>query len=329
MNKNLSNLIVPRINVNSDSSLSNAINLVNKFHFDSFILFASEEIKFGEKVTFPIERFNFLKKELQKKSETKILFFIDAENGFGHRCDVGKKFDVKDLVSNEKKEIIKKFFEINMELYENQISFNLAPVVDVNIFNQEILKGRSYSNDPEVITRIASLFIDSCYSNKIVPCLKHFPGQGAAIGDTHLKITQSSLSLDELLSTHISPFVNLIDKVELIMLNHVNYLSFDREPIPASMSKKIMNDLLVKKLGYKKVVISDSLRMGALTENFLQENVIESFIRNGGDLILDPVDPKEAIKVVNRIFSQSSELIIKKIKKINNLKAKARSFLKR
>ena len=63
-------------------------------------------------------------------------------------------------------------------------------------------------------------------------------------------------------------------------------------------------------------------------ENFLQENVIESFIRNGGDLILDPVDSKEAIKVVDRLFSQSSELIIKKIKKINNLKTKARNFLK-
>ena len=328
MNRNLSNLIVPRININSDSSLRNTINLVREFHFDSFILFASEEIAFEEKIKFSLEKFNFFKKELQKNSETKILFFIDAENGFGHRCDVGKKFDVDNLVLNEKKEIIKKFSEINMELYENQISFNLAPVVDVNIFNEKILKGRSYSHDPMVVTQIASFFIDSCYSNKVIPCLKHFPGHGAANGDTHLNIIKSDLSLGELTSTHIKPFVNLIDKVELIMLSHINYTSFDQKLIPASMSKKIINGLLVEKLGYKEVVISDSLRMGALTENFSQENVIESFIRNGGDLILDPVDSKEAIKVVDRLFSQSSELIIKKIKKINNLKTKARNFLK-
>ena len=69
--------------------------------------------------------------------------------------------------------------------------------------------------------------------------------------------------------------------------------------------------------------------MGALTDNFTQEEIIESFIKNGGDLILDPIEPKQAIEVVDKIFSQSNELVVKKIKKINNLKIKARNLLKR
>ena len=68
--------------------------------------------------------------------------------------------------------------------------------------------------------------------------------------------------------------------------------------------------------------------MGALTENFAQEEIIESFIKNGGDLILDPIEPKQAIEVVDKMFSQSNQLIVKKIKKINDLKIKARNLLK-
>ena len=266
MKEDLSNLIVPRINVNSDSSLQNTIDLIKRYNFDSFILFATDEVVFKEKTRFSLERFNFIKKELQKNSKKKILFFIDAENGFGHRCSDYNEWHYMD------------FAQIGKELYNNQISFNLAPVVDVNQFDEKILRNRCYSSNPSEVTNIASLFLDSSYSNNVIPCIKHFPGHGAAEGDTHLGIVRSDLSLDELNSIHIKPFFDLIDRVELVMLNHVHYKCFDEDMVPASMSKSVINDFLVNELGYKGVILSDSLRMGALTENFTQEEIIESFI---------------------------------------------------
>ena len=316
MKEDLSNLIVPRINVNSDSSLQNTIDLIKRYNFDSFILFATDEVVFKEKTRFSLERFNFIKNELQKNSKKKILFFIDAENGLGHRCSDYNEWDYMD------------FTQIGKELYDNQISFNLAPVVDVNQFDEKILRNRCYSSNPSEVTNIASLFLDSSYSNNVIPCIKHFPGHGAAEGDTHLGIVRSDLSLDELKSIHVKPFFDLIDRVELVMLNHVHYKCFDEDMVPASMSKSVINDFLVNELGYKGVILSDSLRMGALTENFTQEEIIESFIKNGGDLILDPIEPKQAIEVVDKMFSQSNQLIVKKIKKINDLKIKARNLLK-
>ena len=66
MKEDLSNLIVPRINVNSDSSLQNTIDLIERYNFDSFILFATDEVVFKEKTRFTLERFNFIKRTSKK-----------------------------------------------------------------------------------------------------------------------------------------------------------------------------------------------------------------------------------------------------------------------
>ena len=69
---NLSNLIIPRINVNSDSSIDEAIELIKEFNFDAFILFATEKVVFKEVAKFSLERFNFMKEKLQNNSKNKI-----------------------------------------------------------------------------------------------------------------------------------------------------------------------------------------------------------------------------------------------------------------
>ena len=309
---NLSNLIIPRINVNSDSSIDEAIELIKEFNFDAFILFGTEKVVFKEDAKFSLERFNFMKEKLQNNSKNKILFFVDAENGFGHRCN--------DYEENDRM----KFTDINKELYNNGISFNLAPVVDINEFDEEILNERCYSSDPSEVVSIASLFIEAAYLNNVIPCIKHFPGHGAAKGDTHVDIVTSELDIKRLNSTHIKPFIDLINKVELVMTNHVYYSSIDKEMIPASMSRNVMG--ILRNADYKGLVLSDSIRMGALTKHFSQEDIIERFFLNGGDLILDPLRPKEAVKIVNTLYKDINN-IEKKLSNINNLKLKARKNL--
>ena len=314
--KNLSNLIVPRINVNSDSSINETIDLIQEFDFNAFILFATEKVVSKEESKFSLERLNYTREQLEKNSDKDILFFIDAENGLGHRCS-----DYNELPRME-------FNEINLELYENQISFNLAPVVDINEFREKILEERCYSNNPKEVTKIANLFIEAAYSNNVIPCIKHFPGHGAAKGDTHTQIVNSDLSLDRINSTHLKPFLDLIDKVELIMMNHVHYSSIDTESVPASMSKNIMD--ILRNQNYKGIIISDSIRMGGIANQYTQEKIIEEFILNGGDLILDPLNPKDAIAILNIIYKAGNEDVIEnKINLIDDLKSKAIQYLAR
>ena len=314
--KNLSNLIVPRINVNSDSSINETIDLIQEFDFNAFILFATEKVVFKEESKFSLERLNYTREQLEKNSDKDILFFIDAENGLGHRCS-----DYNELPRME-------FNEINLELYESQISFNLAPVVDINEFREKILEERCYSNNPNEVTKIANLFIEAAYSNNVIPCIKHFPGHGAAKGDTHTQIVNSDLSLDRISSIHLKPFLDLIDKVELIMMNHVHYSSIDTESVPASMSKNIMD--ILRNQNYKGIIISDSIRMGGIANKYTQEKIIEEFILNGGDLILDPLNPKDAIAILNKIYKAGNEDVIEnKINLIDNLKSKAIQYLAR
>ena len=189
--------------------------------------------------------------------------------------------------------------------------------------------GRSYSNDPKIVSKIASIFLSSCKASNIIPCLKHFPGHGAAKGDTHSDLIISPLSLEELKSSHLIPFIELINETDFIMINHLCYESLEKSLYPATMSKTIMENLLRKDLGYKGLIISDSIRMGALSRNFTEEEVIWKFILNGGDLVLDPINPIESLSTLKKIVKSSSNLMEEKLARINSIKNKARNLMKK
>ena len=326
--KNLiSNLIIPRINLNSSESIKEAIQLVQKHSFDSFILFATDEVAFGENIKFTLEGLSALRDKLDSISEDKVLFFLDGENGLGRRCSVGEEHDFSNIEALDDNQIKNIFDSINSELYTNKISFNLAPVVDLGQKKSKVLSGRTFSESPQVVTKIAKIFLDSCADNNLISCLKHFPGHGIVDGDTHDKLIKSSTSDPNLINDHLQPFVDLAHDVEMMMINHINYSFYDSPLIPASMSENIIRRLLLEELDFKGLIISDSIRMGALTENFSESKISQEFILNGGDLILDPIGPAQLIDVIGNIYSKASEDIDEKIKKIIKIKNKARSLM--
>jgi beta-N-acetylhexosaminidase len=323
----ISNLIIPRINLNSHQSIDEAIQLVEEHSFDSFILFASDKVAFGQSTKFQLENLSELRKKLDLISKDKVLFFLDGENGLGRRCSVGEEHDFSNIETLQEQEIKRIFDSINEELYLNKISFNLAPVVDLRHKMSKVLHGRTFSESPRVITRIAKIFTDSCESNNLISCLKHFPGHGIVGGDTHDELITSSSADDNLIETHLYPFKCLVKDVDMVMVNHIYYKYFDSSPVPASMSENIMRKLLLEELGFKGLIISDSIRMGAITNNFSESELSRQFILNGGDLILDPLNPIQLIDVVGDVYSTSSDYIDEKIKKIIKIKNKARSLM--
>mgnify|MGYP005727340031 CR=1 FL=1 len=113
--------------------------------------------------------------------------------------------------------------------------------------------------------------------------MKHFPGHGSAAADSHLGITDITKSWTK---RELEPYQNLIDdnKVEMIMTAHVYNASLDT--FPATLSKKIMHDILRAQLGWEGIIISDDMHMGAIADNFELELAIEKALNAGVDMLM-------------------------------------------
>ena len=165
---------------------------------------------------------------------------------------------------------------------------NFAPVVDVaiNPDNPIIAKyGRSFSNSAELVAKHASLIVEEHRKYGVVTVLKHFPGHGSSKADTHLGIADvtSYWVEDELI-----PYEKMIEagKVDAIMTAHIVNKKLDKKGNPGTLSEKVINGLLRKKLGHEGVVFTDDMQMHAITEHFGFEKSIELALKAGVDVML-------------------------------------------
>ncbi|AIL65709.1 glycoside hydrolase family protein [Rickettsiales bacterium Ac37b] len=173
------------------------------------------------------------------------------------------------------------------ELYENGINLNLAPVVDIN--NKErpcnVIGGlnRSFGEEVKTIVNYAERFIDAHHKYNIATALKHFPGHGLAIGDTHKGMVDVT---DTVQDKELEPFYRLIadKKTDMIMTAHVLNKHFDTT-YPTTLSPITMHKLLRDK-GYDGIIITDDLLMGAIIKEYGFADSIILSINAGSDLLL-------------------------------------------
>jgi beta-N-acetylhexosaminidase len=166
------------------------------------------------------------------------------------------------------------------------INMNYAPCVDVavNPENPVIVKnGRSFSADPEIVTKHALLCIQAHHENGLRTILKHFPGHGSSANDSHLGIADVTTTWKFL---ELEPYQNIIrsGEVDAIMTAHIIHREFDS--LPATLSKKIIGDKLRGFLKYDGVVFSDDMQMHAIAEHFGFENAIALSINAGVDVVM-------------------------------------------
>jgi beta-N-acetylhexosaminidase len=145
----------------------------------------------------------------------------------------------------------------------------LGPCADVNLKpNSPIIDTRAFGEVPTQVAVQVGAAVHGAHDGGIVVCAKHFPGHGDTTGDTHREIPVVDKSLATLMVEDLAPFKAAIDaRVELMMTSHICYPQID--PVyPATLSKAILQDVLREKLGFKGIVISDSMNMGAIRRNF-------------------------------------------------------------
>ncbi len=168
------------------------------------------------------------------------------------------------------------------------MNLNFAPVLDLNRNprNRALnAKQRCYSEDPDVVTRHARVVIEEHHRERIGCVVKHFPGHGSTITDSHLDLADVS---DTWSPDELEPFRRLIavDLADGVMTAHVLLRRYDAEQ-PATLSRVILTDLLRSELKFEGVILSDDLNMGAIQRNFAYEEAVARAVEAGVDIVLN------------------------------------------
>ncbi|MCX6982131.1 MAG: glycosyl hydrolase [Verrucomicrobia bacterium] len=177
-------------------------------------------------------------------------------------------------------------------------NLDLCPVLDIS-FDDEAdnsLRGRCYGNDAAQVIRNAGAFNDALRAEGIATCGKHFPGYSRAPADAHHELPSVPLSRAELDPHELAVFKHFsapttANPVDSMMIGHAFYPALDDSGIPTSLSRRIITDLLRGEFGFRGLVMTDDLDMGAIlnpygTGDTGLEKVIELAITAGNDIAM-------------------------------------------
>ncbi|NKQ40308.1 MAG: glycoside hydrolase family 3 protein [Sulfurovum sp.] len=259
-----------------------------------------------------------LAKSLSSACKHQPLIAVDQEGGKVQRLrrkdGFYGRYPKASMLATQSMDVAKKAY-INMadELHSVGINFNLAPVADmaVNKKNRVIYKlGRSYGVRADRVALFNKIFINAMHSRGILTSIKHFPGHGSSLGDTHKGFVDVTKTWSK---KELEPFSELVDsgKLDSVMVAHVFNKNIDSR-YPASLSRKTIHGLLRGKLGYGGVVITDDLQMYAISKHYSLRNTIKLAINAGVDILLfgNQLDPKHEI-TVKKLVSITQSLLSK------------------
>src|SRR5881396_3035709 len=167
-------------------------------------------------------------------------------------------------------------------------NLDLCPVLDISFDDdaENSLRGRCYGKTVEQVVRNAGAFNDAMRKQGIASCGKHFPGYSAARSDAHYELPKIDRAREELDANELAVFRKLIDKVDSMMICHGWYPSLEPEKTPASLSRRVITDLLRKEFGFDGLVMTDDLDMGAILNGYGLEQTIRLAIGAGNDLAM-------------------------------------------
>lgn len=303
------------------------IELIKTHKIGGFILF-SRNISSKEQT---LKLTNSLKME-NSKNDIALFISIDEEGGKVSRLPNSyvKLPEAMNIGNKNNKEVS---FQLGQILGKRvkSLGFNLnfAPVLDIysNPANR-VIGNRAYGKTAEQVFNNGIEVMQGIRSSSIIPTVKHFPGHGDTIMDSHIDLPLINKTLEELEDLELIPFRKAIEEeVEMIMIAHIMYPQLDKE-YPSSMSQAIIGDLLREKMGYEGVIVSDDMTMGAISKNYGLEKGLVEFIKAGGDLALICHGKEDPVLGINRIIQavNNGELdekeIDRKVYRILNLKKK-------
>jgi len=170
------------------------------------------------------------------------------------------------------------------------LGFNIdfAPVVDLCAIDATNGIGdRSFGTDPERVTVLAGAFLDGLQDGGVAGCLKHFPGLGPTSVDSHERLPTATRDREQLDGSDLVPYRRLASRAAAVMVGHGHYPALDPEPdLPATLSTPVVTGLLRQEIGYRGLVVSDDLEMGAVAPLDADGDAAVRAVAAGCDLVL-------------------------------------------
>ena len=201
---------------------------------------------------------------------------------------------------------------IGEEMAAAGLNVDFAPDIDVNNnAANPVIGTRSFSDDPDEVAVLGTAWVEGLTESGVIATYKHFPGHGDTAVDSHIGTPSVEKTYDEIKAVELVPFAAAIENgADMIMTAHITYPKIDDEVTfgdgktkgfyPATMSKKLITDILRGDMGYEGVVVTDALEMDAIRKAGLVEgeedsveygaNIARKVIEAGIDLLLIPTD---------------------------------------
>ena len=214
---------------------------------------------------------NLIKNIKKITKDKKFLILIDEEGSTVSRL---KEIINHNFEANYFGKLYKFDKKIATKLYKNYlktlcdnlrnigINMNTIPVLDVLRNNtNDIIGKRSFSNDKDIVRDLGKITIKECHLNKIVTVIKHIPGHGCSKVDSHQKMPKVNLNIKTLDAIDFYPFKSTNSK--LAMTAHILYSKIDSKNV-STFSKKLIYEIIRKKIGFKGILMSDDISMKAL-----------------------------------------------------------------
>jgi beta-N-acetylhexosaminidase len=211
--------------------------------------------------------------------------------------------------------------------YLSELGFNLdfAPDADVLTNPQnEVVKKRSFGSDAELVSRMSMAVVKGLEEHGIYATLKHYPGHGATLSDSHKGYAYTDKTLEELMGEELIPFKEGISEdIHFIMVAHISVPEITKDTVPCSLSPYMVTDVLREQLGYQGIVITDAMNMGAISQEYNSKEASVMALKAGVDLVLMPTDFEEAYQGVLSAIEEgelTEERIDESVRRVLRLK---------
>lgn len=245
-------------------------------------------IEFGHNIV-NLKQVHEMNYQIHKHSKYPIFIGLDHEGGMVRRImnDVTYLPGAMALGNATEEEMYKIYNQVGKELRLLGYNMNYMPSVDVNNnpYNP-VINSRSYSDEAIMVAKKGKIAAQAMQDALMLPTPKHFPGHGNTNVDSHIGLPVVESTKEDLYNIELKPFKEVIDNnVDGIMVAHILFKNID-STYPSSISKEMITTVLKEELGFKGLIITDSLTMNAIYKRYSIREIVKYAVNAGNDIIM-------------------------------------------
>ena len=261
-----------------------------------------------------LQRFTQMANQAYHRAALPLLISVDYEGGKVNRLKEEYGFpptkspkEVSQMSDDEANDVVTL---MSQTLKDAGFNLNFSPLLDVNVNKDNPIIGkldRSFSEDPNQVAHYGALYSQNFISHGLQCAYKHFPGHGSSHTDSHLGFVDVTETWQ---SYELDPYRQLFEREDacgMVMTAHIVNRQLDDSGLPATLSHKVLTDLLREELRFQGVIITDDMQMKAISDHFTPEEAITLAINAGADMLIfgnqlsvTPADPKTLVDTIEK-----------------------------